>query len=134
CAAQRQGVVPLRVGIDARLADYAPGGIARYTFQLARALRELGGADYLLLRAARPKLTAEDVPPMRSRRLWTPPHHPLEQPGLPLELLGFGLDVLHSPDFIPPRRRRWHSVVTVHDLAFLRYPDTMTVESRRYYG
>ena len=43
-----------------------------------------------------------------------------------LELAPCRLDLLHSPDFIPPHLRRGtRSVITVHDLAFLRYPDLL---------
>lgn len=66
--------------------------------------------------------------------MFTPPHHPFEQVTLPLELLRVRPDILHSPDFIPPFRRWFKSVITVHDLGFLRYPESVTEESRRYYG
>jgi len=42
--------------------------------------------------------------------------------------------VLHSPDFIPPFRRRCPAVITVHDLAFKLYPQLLTAESTAYYG
>jgi glycosyltransferase involved in cell wall biosynthesis len=71
---------------------------------------------------------------MDQGRLFTPPHHPLEQLTLPLELLRFRPDLLHSTDFIPPLRRTCKSVVTVHDLGFLLYPEMLTGPSRRYYG
>ena len=122
------------MGIDARLAGYAPGGIAQYTLLLAEALARLGGACYTLLRAARPREPQPPVPGARARRVWTPPHHRLEQWTLPLEVLPLGLDLLHSPDFIPLFHRRWRSVITIHDLAFLRFPETMTAESHRHYG
>jgi len=70
-----------------------------------------------------------------SRTLWTPPHHRLEGLVLPLELaLAGGADVLHSPDFVVPRLWRGAAVATVHDLAFLRHPELLTGQSRRYYG
>jgi glycosyltransferase involved in cell wall biosynthesis len=52
-----------------------------------------------------------------------------------LELAALDVDVLHCPDFIPPARlgRRWRRVITIHDLAFLRFPDLLTEPSRRYY-
>jgi glycosyltransferase involved in cell wall biosynthesis len=125
----------VHVAIDARLVDYAPGGIAQYTVQLGRALAEIAGqVRFTALRAARPKLRAEPLDGLAVRRLWTPPHHRLEQLTLPLELLPLGADLLHSPDFIPPWHRRGPSVVTVHDLGFLRFPETLTAASRRYYG
>jgi glycosyltransferase involved in cell wall biosynthesis len=58
----------------------------------------------------------------------------LERLALSAELLRLRLDVLHSPDFIPPLRGARRHVITVHDLAFLLYPDQMTEESRRYYN
>jgi glycosyltransferase involved in cell wall biosynthesis len=68
--------------------------------------------------------------------MWTPPHHRFEQVLLPLELSSrrLGLDVLHCPDFIPPFRRSCPAVITVHDLAFLRFPGLQTDASQRYYG
>jgi glycosyltransferase involved in cell wall biosynthesis len=58
----------------------------------------------------------------------------LERYSLNVELMRLGLDVLHSPDFIPPHRPSCKSVITVHDLAFLLYPHFLTKESARYYG
>ena len=69
--------------------------------------------------------------------MWTPSHHRLEQYILGLEVLGLQLDVLHSPDFIPPVRwpgANFRSVITVHDLAFLLYPNFLTPQAARYYG
>ncbi len=67
-------------------------------------------------------------------KLWTPPHHPLERLALSAELAWRGLDVLHSPDFIAPMRGARRHVITVHDLSFIHYPETMTAASRRYYN
>ncbi len=125
----------MRIAIDARLADYTLGGIARYTVQLARALSELESAHELLaIRSRRPKVAAPEIAAHTELRAWTPPHHRFERYTLPWELRGAGIDVLHSPDFIPPRSNRWAKVITVHDLAFLRFPWTVTGASRRYYG
>jgi glycosyltransferase involved in cell wall biosynthesis len=71
---------------------------------------------------------------MPAARAWTPPHHRLEQLALPLELARLRPDVVHSIDFIPAFWRRWRSVITVHDLGFWHFPETLTAESRRYYG
>ncbi len=66
--------------------------------------------------------------------LWTPPHHRLEGLSLPLEIAVRGrLDLLHSPDVVVPAAWRGPSVATVHDVAFLRRPELLTDESRRYY-
>ncbi|MFN8637673.1 MAG: glycosyltransferase family 1 protein [Chloroflexota bacterium] len=129
----------MHVAIDARLAHYTSGGITHYTLNLARALAEIAPEDrFTLLRSVKQRGESKRGLPrarnLRSTPLLTPPHHPLEQLSLPLELLRVRADVLHCPDFIPPFRRTCPAVVTVHDVAFLRYPETLTAESRRYYG
>lgn len=125
----------MHIALDGRLADYSHGGIAQYTIQLSRALASLDVPEHFtLLRSARPRVQAEAVGDMSSARLFTPPHHRFEQVTLPLELLRLRPDVLHSTDFIPPFRRTCRSVITVHDLGFLRYPETITEQSRGYYA
>jgi glycosyltransferase involved in cell wall biosynthesis len=125
----------VHVAIDARLVDYGPGGIAQYTLQLSKALAGLKVPErFTLLRRARPKVRAQAVDGMDSTPLLTPPHHRFEQLSLPIELLRLRPDLLHSTDFIPPLRRSCKSVITVHDLAFLYYPEALTGPSVRYYG
>ncbi len=70
----------------------------------------------------------------RRKDLWTPSHHPIEQWILPLEIAFTNIDLLHSPDFIPPFWRNTRSVITIHDLHFLRYPHFLTEDAARYYG
>jgi glycosyltransferase involved in cell wall biosynthesis len=48
--------------------------------------------------------------------------HRLNLP-LPVELATGRLDVLHSPDFVLPPVRRARTLLTVHDLSFLRFPE-----------
>lgn len=125
----------MRVGIDARLLAYRQGGTSVYTRQLLRHLPDAAPADIFLAMTSRkqPRYLGQPTD-VASHPLWTPPHHHLEQWSLPLELLPARLDVLHSVDFIPPLHRPCPAVITVHDLAFLQYPQTMTAESHRYYG
>ncbi|MEP7199862.1 MAG: glycosyltransferase family 1 protein, partial [Chloroflexota bacterium] len=128
----------MRIGIDTRLAHYRrDGGIAQYTLRLLDALVRLDGADqFVVLRHRRERLANLVAPArhVRARRLLTPSHHRFEQWTLPVELSFARLDVLHCPDFIPPFRRRCPAVITVHDLAFMRYPHLLTPESAAYYG
>jgi glycosyltransferase involved in cell wall biosynthesis len=118
------------IAFDARLVGYA-AGIARYAVLLAEALARLDGPErYLLLRGRKAD------PALGGRLCWTPPHHRLERFSLPLELLASRErpDVLHSLDHVAPAWGPWRSVVTLHDLAFLLYPETHTPESRTYYA
>jgi glycosyltransferase involved in cell wall biosynthesis len=125
----------MKIGIDARLNAYRQGGIPQYTRQLLSALAPLAPADQLVALQHRRQLRPLVVAPnLRRATLYTPPHHRLEQLSLPLELLPLGLDLLHCPDFIPPLRRPCPAVITVHDLAFIRYPEILDDSARRYYG
>ncbi len=130
----------MRIGIDARSLYYSAGGIGRTTRLLVEALvRAVDAHDEMVLfhsRRHRPWDGLHSLPQriVRPVPLWTPGHHRWEQWTLPIELALHRLDVLHSPDFIPPFQRRCPAVITVHDLAFKRRPDLLTEESRRYYG
>jgi glycosyltransferase involved in cell wall biosynthesis len=120
------------IAIDARLVGYA-AGIARYATLLAQALAELGGPERYMVLHGRYPLTIEHA---SNRRVLTPPHNRFERWTLPLELLSRRPRpaVLHSVDHVAPRWGAWRSVVTLHDLAFLVYPETHTAASRAYYA
>jgi glycosyltransferase involved in cell wall biosynthesis len=129
----------VRIGIDARLNAYRDGGIAEYTRRFTHALSLLDSAnEYVVLNHARnPRAVAPSAPNFRAVRTITPPHHKLERWTLGLEAARFRLDLLHSPDFIPPHRipgtaRR--TVITIHDLNFVHYPQFQTPDSLRYYN
>jgi glycosyltransferase involved in cell wall biosynthesis len=125
----------MRIGVDARLYYYQPAGIGLYTSRLLAALAAIDRQnDYVALQSRKDRSILATGPRVHRRLLWTPPHHRWEQESLPLELAPLGLDLLHSPDFIPPFRWRGPSVITVMDLAFLRFPHLLTDESRWYYG
>ncbi len=123
--------------IDNRLSAYRAGGIPQYTTQLAAALAQLVTHEDRLTLIEHRKATQQptrDGRPVRRWRVWTPPHHRWEQLTLPLELTGLAADVIHFPDFVPLFRLRAPAVITVHDLAFVRYPDILDDAARRYYG
>lgn len=125
----------MRIGIDARLPFYQMGGISRYVLQLLPALARLDNVnEYVVFHSRRDNENyAPATSNFRSRNLWTPCHHRLEKWTLGLELLPHNLDVMHSPDFIPPQFGARRKVITVPDLNFLYYPQFLTDESRRYY-
>ena len=127
-------VQPRRIGLDARLTHYTRGGISNYIRHLTAELPAHDPADeYFILHSYKAR---EPLPmPANARRVncWTPAHHRLERAALGLETLPHRLDLLHSPDFIPPHTPA-RVVITVHDLTFLRYPQFLTAQSRRYYN
>jgi glycosyltransferase involved in cell wall biosynthesis len=146
-------VKPLKIGFDARMVYYRQAGIGQYILNLLRELAPLQTEEnfkltvYQSRKETRSPAEWLDLPEteIAAHRLWTPPHHKLEQVALPVELVWNGPEVFHSPDFIPPLVRPalkpalkpYHkigAVITVHDLAFIKFPHLLTEESARYYG
>jgi glycosyltransferase involved in cell wall biosynthesis len=126
-----------RFALDARMCAYRRGGIASYTEQLATALAPIlaeRGHTFVVGRARRgaPVLPAGRA--ITQPTIWTPPHHRFERWTLPLEVSRTRCDLLHSPDFLPVRPGPWRNVITIHDLDFVRHPERLTPEARRYYG
>jgi len=125
----------MRIGMDARLVHYRQAGISQYTIRLLDELAAINKDDeFIVFQSRKQRSMLVNAPNFQRRGLWTPPHHRFEQMLLPLELAAVDLDVLHSPDFIPPFRRKCKSVITIHDLNFLLYPHFLTPESASYYG
>jgi glycosyltransferase involved in cell wall biosynthesis len=122
------------IGLDARLAYYRQGGITHYTYHLIRELAALDAENrYQILHSRKDQRDLAVAPNQHRVACWTPAHNRFERLALGIELAPLHLDLLHSPDFIPPRGS-FRKVITIHDLAFLLYPDILTADSRRYYN
>ncbi|MGB9737753.1 glycosyltransferase family 4 protein [Chloroflexus sp.] len=124
----------IRFAIDARLNAYRQGGIAHYTQSLVRAMAPLLADEEELLVLEHVRARMPPVDGLRRSRLLTPPHHRFEQLSLPVEVWLRRPMLLHSPDFIPPLVHAWRTVITIHDLAFLYFPEILDRAARRYYG
>ncbi len=120
------------IGIDARLTHYRSGGTSTYIRALLAEFALDSSHTYTVVQSRKQGKPLVDG--LRHVKAWTPPHHWLEQTAFSVELTRLRLDVLHSPDFIPPLRGARRHVITVHDLAFLLFPEQMTEDSRRYYN
>lgn len=123
----------MRLGLDVRLTYYTRGGIAQYIRQLAAHLPTLAPHHthaHLYRRGHTETFSAH------ARRVdcWTPAHHRWERMALSAEIARLNLDLLHSPDFIPPQWGYRRSIITVHDLTFLHNPEFLTADGRRYYN
>ena len=124
----------MRIGIDARLNYYRPGGSTEYTRHLVRELAQLDPASaYYVVHHARDRHTLCPGPNFRRLNTWTPSHHRWERWSLSLELWPHRLDVYHATDTIPPQRGARRHVLTIHDLHYLHHPQFMTRESLHYY-
>ncbi len=124
-----------RVGIDVTAAVTQGGGIGRYTRELVKAAVALKSEFHFALFSARPPdppPVPDPVPeashvsyrrlPFHERwlyRLW----YRLRLP-LPVQLATGRIQLFHSPDFVlPPLFGRIPSLLTVHDLSFIHFPE-----------
>ncbi|MBZ0283586.1 MAG: glycosyltransferase family 4 protein [Anaerolineae bacterium] len=133
CSPPNRYTTQMHIGIDTRLTYYRTGGISTYMRRLVLALESLDMQNrYTILhsRKAFETLTKR----FQRANIWTPCHHRFERLALSVELAPFKLDILHSPDFIPPIRGAQRHIITVHDLTFLHYPQFLTPDARRYYN
>lgn len=125
----------MRIGIDARILGYRRAGIGQYILQLIEHLARLErDTEFVLLQSRKDGNEYVDQANFHRHMLWTPSHHRFEPWVLPLETIGLGLDLLHSPDFIPPFIRPYRSVITVHDLGFLLFPHFVPADAAHHYG
>jgi glycosyltransferase involved in cell wall biosynthesis len=109
------------VALDTQLAVGTATGIGVYERDLAAALRA-GGVDVRELRAPR-------LDPWRfDRRVWW------DQVLLPLQAARSGATVLHAASGTMPFVRTLPTVVTVHDLAWLRVQAHTRAYARTYFG
>lgn len=131
----------LPIAIDYTAALKQGGGIGRYTRELVSALARLDSeTPYVLFTAGQMGDLAFSTPganfvwktarlsPDWLARLWHRAH-------LRLFIEGWTgpIAILHAPDFtLPPTRRGVQTLLTVHDLTFIRAPDAATPRLRAY--
>ncbi|HEY5348218.1 MAG TPA: glycosyltransferase family 1 protein, partial [Candidatus Lustribacter sp.] len=111
----------MRVALDTQLAVGTATGIGVYQRDLARAL-VAGGTDVAAL-----QLPALDPWRFDRRVLW-------DQAVLPLLAARSGADVLHAASGTLPFVGVLPTVVTVHDMAWLRVQDHTRAYARAYFG
>ncbi len=125
--------------------DYTPayeqgGGIGRYVRELVAALaRQPAEFDYRLFvsGADQRQLPAQPGPNFRwcptrvsprwLARIWGRARLPL-----PVELFTGATDLYHATDFVLPPTLARHTLLTVHDLSFVRVPETANPRLKAY--
>ncbi|HTP09966.1 MAG TPA: glycosyltransferase family 1 protein, partial [Anaerolineae bacterium] len=123
----------MKIGIDYTSAATQGAGIGRYTRELMRALLALPSENrYSFFYASRKRIDQSAFSTQHSaiRRL---PFHDkwlmrlwqrLQMP-IPVELIVGKVDLFHSPDFtLPPTLPGVPTLLTVHDLSFIRDPES----------
>ncbi|MCZ7593139.1 MAG: glycosyltransferase [Kiritimatiellae bacterium] len=129
----------MRVCLDIQSAIGARAGVGRYTKLLAEHLAPLRGANNFSLfhfdfHQRGHSLTTGDTP-VRSCR-WMPGRFAQKAWKTigwpPYDWFSGSADVFHFPNFIRPPLKHGASVVTIHDLAFLRFPETIEEKNLAY--
>jgi glycosyltransferase involved in cell wall biosynthesis len=126
----------MRIGIDVTAAITQGGGIGRYTRELIAALTAVDPQNEYHFFAAKNPATSpipNPIPQAKNVHLHTAPlderwlyrlWYRLRLP-LPVQWVTGPLDLFHSPDFVlPPVSGRIPTLLTVHDLSFVHYPET----------
>jgi glycosyltransferase involved in cell wall biosynthesis len=134
----------MKVGVDATPLLGPRTGVGRYVAGLVEALAELPGgepeevalipftwrgtADLPRVAPAAPRLRCgrRRVPARLLQAAWAAVPFP------PVEWLAGPVDVFHATNFVAPPARRAATVVTIHDLTYLRHPEMVTAASARY--
>lgn len=129
----------MKVCLDIQSALAQRAGVGRYTRQLAEHLAALRRADELSLfyfdfkrrgcDFAPPGVQQQAVTWMPGRfiqKAWKTIRFP------PFNWFAGRADVYHFPNFIRPPLSSGTSVVTIHDAAFLRFPETIEAGNYRY--
>lgn len=115
----------MRIGINAALNSaregYRQTGVSRYIGELIDGIGRVKEPQDQLLVLGQHTGPIKDSP--MARILW-------EQSLLPVNIAAQRLDVFHAPIGAVPLLSRTPSVVTVHDLAFLKFPEQLP-KSRR---
>lgn len=122
----------MRIAFDYTAGIRQEAGIGHYVRSLLEAMLELDTTNaYTLLTSGRPTKerpfpTAANV---RGRSLLMPDRYlnivwyRMRAP-LPAQLFTGNVDIYHGPDFVlPPLHKHIRTVVTIHDLAFLKHPE-----------
>ena len=130
----------MRIGIDTTPLLGRMTGVGVYTSNLLKVLAQDWTEDELvataftwrgrhgLHSAIPPRVCVRSRPaPARAlREMWSAVGFP------PVEALCGPVDAFHATNFVLPPLRRAAGIVTVHDVAFLRYPETVSAASLAY--
>jgi glycosyltransferase involved in cell wall biosynthesis len=134
----------VRVGLDATPLLGPRTGVGRYVAGLAGALARLAGPDpvevalipfswrgtrelgSVVATGPRVRCGRRRAPARLLQAAWAR----LDWP--PVEWLAGPVDVFHATNFVAPPARRAATVLTVHDLTYLRHPGMVSAASARY--
>ncbi len=130
----------LNIGINIRFIQTTISGIGKYVLELVKGLAKVDTTNKYTLyeyghtqvvKPAENKNITYVVPSFYSssrtmRIFW-------EQFFFPWYLKKNRIDIFHGPSFMLPVINSCKSIITVHDLTFIRYPESFTISTKIYY-
>ncbi|MEX2425875.1 MAG: glycosyltransferase family 1 protein [Thermomicrobiaceae bacterium] len=141
-----QVATSMRIGMLAQLLSFNEGyrqaGVSRYIEHLLRFLPgELDSGDELLVYAGDAARVSERIDELPASLQWNWTNWPTgkvpvrilwEQLAFPVLARSHKADLIHGPVNVVPVASGKPSIVTIHDLAFLQYPEQYPGFQRRY--
>ena len=117
----------MRIGLDGYPLSEPRTGVGHYTFQLARALAGAYPSDEFELISPQPFVDSVAESESSNLRFIKARSASIRghwwSLGLPLYLKRAGIDLFHGTNFELPLWQRRRTVLTIHDLSALRYPE-----------
>lgn len=128
-----------RIGIDYTPAHEQGGGIGRYVRELTAALmRQPSAHDFRLFAAGARRSDAPMLParwswhPTRINAAWWARIWQRARVPLPVDVFTGRIDLYHATDFVLPPTHARKTLLTVHDLSFVRVPETASPRLKVY--
>jgi len=127
----------MNIAIDIQSVITSPAGVGRYTKELVRALSKLKAPDKIILFYFNflgkyeglpffPNKQIRFIPGRVYNKLWNYLYFP------PINWLTGSYDIYHFPNFTLPPVSSGKTVITVHDVAFMRYPEYIEPENLKF--
>ncbi|MBI4744908.1 MAG: glycosyltransferase family 4 protein [Actinobacteria bacterium] len=124
----------MRIGIDGRMVLDKTTGIGQYTFNILKELAQIDKKNqYIIFSDDRLKEFVSDKDNFILEKTGTKVFSVSEQVVLPFLISKNKIDVFHTPSFAAPVFLPCSSIMTIHDLIHLNFPDLFSRKVRIYY-
>lgn len=130
----------MRIGIDIRSLIFTRAGISSYTCNLIKSLAEIDKEnEYILFCNTKSQYNWAGYDNIKEKVLRLPHLGSLteriwEEIFLPRGIASMEVDIFHGPRFTLPSKKPCKFIVTIHDLAFKKFPQLVTRGGFNYFN